>query len=125
MSFFQLEVSLDLYIAYLRSAFHTCYYCALVTDYVEELQRKCIKHVRRPLPTPVTAEGKTAEVKAEDGAEPDESAKDVTEENEAEKRLREKELREKNKAGSFTILLGEATLLTNSCRRPMVRMAGF
>ncbi|TFK99084.1 hypothetical protein BDV98DRAFT_532986 [Pterulicium gracile] len=94
----KLEVSLDLYIAYLRSAFHTCYYCALVTDYVEELQRKCIKHVRRPLPTPVTAEGKTAEVKAEDGAEPDESAKDVTEENEAEKRLREKELREKNKA---------------------------
>ncbi|EIN10253.1 hypothetical protein PUNSTDRAFT_84168 [Punctularia strigosozonata HHB-11173 SS5] len=42
-------VTLDLYLAYLRAAFHTCYYCAVVTDHVEELQRKCIKHERKPL----------------------------------------------------------------------------
>ncbi|OBZ77035.1 Pre-rRNA-processing protein ESF2 [Grifola frondosa] len=33
-------ISLDLYLAYLRAAFHTCYYCAIVTDHLEELQRK-------------------------------------------------------------------------------------
>ncbi|KAG6828765.1 hypothetical protein H0H92_006844 [Tricholoma furcatifolium] len=42
-------ISLDLYIAYLRAAFHTCYYCCVVTDHLEELQRKCLKHARRPL----------------------------------------------------------------------------
>ncbi|KAF7301247.1 hypothetical protein MIND_00689500 [Mycena indigotica] len=42
-------VSLDLYLAYLRAAFHACYYCAVVTDHLEELQRKCIRHDRRPL----------------------------------------------------------------------------
>ncbi|EIW82450.1 hypothetical protein CONPUDRAFT_53735 [Coniophora puteana RWD-64-598 SS2] len=42
-------ISLDMYIAYLRAAFHTCYYCAVVTDHVEELQRKCLKHMRKPL----------------------------------------------------------------------------
>jgi hypothetical protein len=45
----QTQITLDLYLAYLRSAFHSCYYCALVTDHVEELQRKCIKHMRKPL----------------------------------------------------------------------------
>ncbi|KIK65755.1 hypothetical protein GYMLUDRAFT_39277 [Collybiopsis luxurians FD-317 M1] len=44
------EVSLDLYLAYLRAAYHACYYCSVVTDHLEELQRKCIKHVRKPLP---------------------------------------------------------------------------
>ena len=42
-------VTLDLYLAYLRNAYHTCYYCAIVTDHLEEFQRKCISHVRRPL----------------------------------------------------------------------------
>ncbi|KAH8106075.1 hypothetical protein BXZ70DRAFT_1037538 [Cristinia sonorae] len=42
-------IALDLYLAYLRAAFHTCYYCAVVTDHSEELQRKCVKHVRKPL----------------------------------------------------------------------------
>ncbi len=45
----QTVVALDLYFAYLRAAFHTCYYCAVITDHVEELQRKCIKHERKPL----------------------------------------------------------------------------
>ncbi|KAF8629598.1 hypothetical protein AX15_003344 [Amanita polypyramis BW_CC] len=44
----KVAVSLDLYLAYLRAAYHTCYYCAVVTDHLEELQRKCIKHVRKP-----------------------------------------------------------------------------
>ena len=38
-----------MYLAYLRNAYHTCYYCAIVTDHLEEFQRKCISHVRRPL----------------------------------------------------------------------------
>ncbi|KIY45137.1 hypothetical protein FISHEDRAFT_67104 [Fistulina hepatica ATCC 64428] len=42
-------VALDLYIAYLRAAFHACYYCCIVSDHQEELQRKCVKHERRPL----------------------------------------------------------------------------
>lgn len=43
-------VALDLYLEYLRAAFNTCYYCSVTTDHVEELQRKCIKHVRKALP---------------------------------------------------------------------------
>lgn len=39
--------SLDLYIQYLRSVFHTCYYCITVSDFEEELTRKCVKHIRR------------------------------------------------------------------------------
>jgi len=42
-------IALDLYISYLRAAFNTCFYCAVVTDHVEELQRKCVKHVRKPM----------------------------------------------------------------------------
>lgn len=36
-----------MYLAYLRRAFHCCYYCAVVADHPEELLRKCIKHERR------------------------------------------------------------------------------
>ncbi|KAF9520769.1 hypothetical protein BS47DRAFT_1370307 [Hydnum rufescens UP504] len=46
---FQNEITLDLYLAYLRTAFNCCYYCSAITDHVEELQRKCIQHIRRPL----------------------------------------------------------------------------
>ncbi|THH01872.1 hypothetical protein EW026_g889 [Hermanssonia centrifuga] len=52
-------VALDLYLAYLRAAFHTCYYCAVITDHVEELQRKCVKHVRKPLSKSMLQEAKT------------------------------------------------------------------
>ncbi|KZT12870.1 uncharacterized protein LAESUDRAFT_689788 [Laetiporus sulphureus 93-53] len=58
-------VSLDLYLAYLRAAFHTCYYCAVVTDHLEELQRKCVKHVRKPMSKALLQEVKAAEEKAE------------------------------------------------------------
>ncbi|KAG8218305.1 hypothetical protein J3R82DRAFT_3919 [Butyriboletus roseoflavus] len=54
-------ISLDLYIAYLRAAYHTCYYCAVVTDHLEELQRKCLKHVRKPLSKSLLEEVKAAE----------------------------------------------------------------
>ncbi|OJT13375.1 Serrate RNA effector molecule -like protein [Trametes pubescens] len=68
-------IALDLYLAYLRAAFNTCYYCAVVTDHVEELQRKCVKHVRKPLSKmllqEVQAEAQKAEKdpKAEEGTE--------------------------------------------------------
>ncbi|EPT02795.1 hypothetical protein FOMPIDRAFT_1022699 [Fomitopsis schrenkii] len=54
-------VALDLYLAYLRAAFHTCYYCAVVSDHVEELQRKCVKHVRKPMSKALAEEVKAAE----------------------------------------------------------------
>ncbi|TFY69491.1 hypothetical protein EVJ58_g373 [Rhodofomes roseus] len=54
-------VALDLYLAYLRAAFHTCYYCAVVSDHVEELQRKCVKHVRKPMSKTLLEEVKAAE----------------------------------------------------------------
>ncbi|GJJ07679.1 hypothetical protein Clacol_001884 [Clathrus columnatus] len=38
-------LALDLYVAYIRAAYNTCYYCAAVCDHVEELNRKCPKHV--------------------------------------------------------------------------------
>ncbi|EKM59421.1 uncharacterized protein PHACADRAFT_249892 [Phanerochaete carnosa HHB-10118-sp] len=54
-------IALDLYLAYLRTAFNACYYCAVVTDHVEELQRKCVKHVRKPLSKSLLQEIKAAE----------------------------------------------------------------
>ncbi|KAJ6510279.1 hypothetical protein C8R47DRAFT_1097395 [Mycena vitilis] len=54
-------VSLDLYIAYLRAAFHTCYYCSIITDHLEELQRKCLRHERKPLSKMLLDEIKAAE----------------------------------------------------------------
>ncbi len=45
----KITLSLDIVLAALRNAFHTCYYCAVTTDHQEELQRKCIQHLRKPL----------------------------------------------------------------------------
>ncbi|KAG6816871.1 hypothetical protein H0H87_002192 [Tephrocybe sp. NHM501043] len=58
-------VALDLYIAYLRAAYHTCYYCSVVTDHLEELQRKCLKHARKPLSKAMLEEMKMEAEKAE------------------------------------------------------------
>ena len=58
-------ISLDLYIAYLRAAFNTCYYCSVVTDHLEELQRKCLKHARKPLSKSLLDEVKAEAEKAE------------------------------------------------------------
>ncbi|CAE6454792.1 unnamed protein product [Rhizoctonia solani] len=41
-----LGIQLDLYLAYLRTAFNCCYYCAARADFPEELQRRCLKHTR-------------------------------------------------------------------------------
>lgn len=65
---------MDLYLAYLRAAFHTCYYCSIVTDHLEELQRKCLKHARKPLSKMLLEEVKAAE------AEKAEKEKNVNEE---------------------------------------------
>ncbi|KAL0949782.1 hypothetical protein HGRIS_009821 [Hohenbuehelia grisea] len=65
-------VALDLYIAYLRATYHTCYYCALVTDHLEELQRKCVKHERKSLPKTAPEDSKAVDTeKAHDGEEKD------------------------------------------------------
>jgi hypothetical protein len=79
-------VSLDLYLAYLRAAFHTCYYCAVVTDHLEELQRKCLKHVRKPLSKTMLEEVKAAEAeKAEKEKEGKEDEDDVEKDEKKEK----------------------------------------
>ncbi|KAG1778783.1 hypothetical protein EV702DRAFT_1044226 [Suillus placidus] len=41
-------ISLDLYLAYLQAAFHACYYRAVVTDHLEELQLS-LRHFSREL----------------------------------------------------------------------------
>jgi len=76
-------IALELYLAYLRHAFNTCYYCASVTDHAEELQRKCIKHVRKPLSTAIIAE--LAQQMGSGTREFDEIKSDVKEEEGAEK----------------------------------------
>ncbi|KAI0663173.1 hypothetical protein C8Q70DRAFT_908268 [Cubamyces menziesii] len=85
-------IALDLYLAYLRAAFNTCYYCAVVTDHVEELQRKCVKHLRKPMSKmllqEVQAEAQKAEkdVKAEDGSDTAKEKEAATKEKPAENR---------------------------------------
>lgn len=41
------KLALDMYLQYLRTTFHTCFYCLFSGDFPEELTRRCIKHVRR------------------------------------------------------------------------------
>lgn len=72
-------MALDLYIAYLRAAFHTCFYCCVVTDHLEELQRKCLKHVRKPLSKSLLEEIRAAELEKaekEQKGEEDQDAKE-------------------------------------------------
>lgn len=86
----QTVISLDLYIAYLRAAFHTCYYCAVITDHLEELQRKCIKHERKPFSCTIIKPTETEN--AEKDKKADESEKDGVEQ---EKDGREKDGKDK------------------------------
>lgn len=44
---FQARIVLDQWLSYLRNGLSTCYYCVAPTDFPEELQRKCIAHMRR------------------------------------------------------------------------------
>ena len=89
-------VALDLYIAYLRAAFNTCYYCAVVTDHVEELQRKCVKHVRKPLGKTLLQELKAAEAqKGEVDTKPEEEdSKAVVKEDDSKEGVKEKDTKE-------------------------------
>ncbi|EJD54073.1 hypothetical protein AURDEDRAFT_110707 [Auricularia subglabra TFB-10046 SS5] len=65
-------IALDMYVAYVRAAFNTCYYCIAITDHVEELHRKCAGHRRKLLskPAPPPAEGAVAE-EADKAKEPE------------------------------------------------------
>ncbi|KAF9268347.1 hypothetical protein L218DRAFT_954708 [Marasmius fiardii PR-910] len=81
----KVEISLDLYITYLRAAFNCCYYCCVVTDHLEELQRKCIKHVRKPLSKPALDEMKEGTKVAD---EKDEDQEEKSPEKEKEKETR-------------------------------------
>ncbi|TFK28692.1 hypothetical protein FA15DRAFT_584107 [Coprinopsis marcescibilis] len=66
-------VSLDLYLAYLRAAFNTCYYCSVTTDHVEELQRKCVRHLRKP---PVEEQVKAVENRTDKDKSKDDNSAD-------------------------------------------------
>ncbi|KAH8829755.1 hypothetical protein DL96DRAFT_1590281 [Flagelloscypha sp. PMI_526] len=91
-------IELDLYIAYLRVAFNTCYYCVVVTDHLEELQRKCIKHQRKPLSAPMLEELK-AEKAAATTVQENEDNMDVGVE-EAEKEKVDEEAKEEEPASA-------------------------
>lgn len=97
--FWQVVVSLDMYLTYLRAAFHTCYYCAVVTDHLEELQRKCLKHARKPLSKMLLEELKVAEAEK---AEKERKVKDednVMTNDDKEKNNKEKERESNGKQG--------------------------
>ncbi|TFK43085.1 hypothetical protein BDQ12DRAFT_674366 [Crucibulum laeve] len=78
-------LALDMYIAYLRAAFNTCYYCSVVTDHAEELQRKCLKHARKPLSKMLLDELKAEAEKAEKEKKMEEDEKDSVKKEEDEK----------------------------------------
>ncbi|KAJ7122902.1 hypothetical protein C8R44DRAFT_876099 [Mycena epipterygia] len=84
-------VSLDLYIAYLRAAFHTCYYCSIVTDHLEELQRKCLRHERKPLSKMLLEELKAAEAAEKAEKEKKPKTEDEAEESPVEEKEKEKD----------------------------------
>ena len=97
----QVVVSLDMYLTYLRAAFHTCYYCAVVTDHLEELQRKCLKHARKPLSKMLLEELKAAEVeKAEKERKNKEEESDMVDDDK--EKNKEKERESNGKQGKHT-----------------------
>ncbi len=78
----QAKITLDQYMSYLRNALNTCYYCVVPTAFPEELQRKCVQHLRAPDETSAPEESgrdgeeetKEAEGTAAEGREAEESA---------------------------------------------------
>ncbi|KAF6762475.1 hypothetical protein DFP72DRAFT_956970 [Ephemerocybe angulata] len=78
----KIVVALDLYLEYLRAAFNTCYYCSVTTDHVEELQRKCIKHVRKPL-LKTAAPAEEQQKQSEAASKSEEQSTSATEEGKA------------------------------------------
>jgi outer membrane protein assembly factor BamE (lipoprotein component of BamABCDE complex) len=91
-------VALDLYLAYLRAAFNTCYYCSVTTDHVEELQRKCIQHIRKPLPKPAAVpEEQKLEVKMDTEPSAKEEAKEDGDEKQADAQKDKEKEKEKER----------------------------
>lgn len=81
-----------MYLMYLRAAFHTCYYCAVVTDHLEELQRKCLKHARKPLSKMLLEELKAVETeKAEKERKIKDEESDMIEDDKEKTKERERE----------------------------------
>lgn len=116
-------VSLDLYLAYLRTAFHTCYYCAVITDHLEELQRKCIKHERKPLVT--SAESKLLETENPE-KKGNEIEKDGAEQEKESKERDGREKKDEKRNGNSSELSDfSSVLISNYCRRSVAGMARF
>ncbi|KAL1408935.1 hypothetical protein Q8F55_005749 [Vanrija albida] len=64
------KVTLDQYLAYLRNGLSTCYYCVVPTAFPEELQRKCVGHVRAQPEESSASEEKTRGEENGRGEEP-------------------------------------------------------
>lgn len=76
------KLHLDLYLAYLRRVFHTCYYSGSINDSREELESRSLRYLRKvpavQPPAPVVAAAEEAPVDATAAAPPaqDEAAKE-------------------------------------------------
>lgn len=95
---YQTVVSLDLYLAYLRAAFHTCYYCACINDNIEELQRKCVKHLRKPLSKMLLQELKVAEAEKAEKADKTQTAEGDGEQEQEQDKPKDKDTSAKDKS---------------------------
>lgn len=111
----------------MRHAFHTCYYCAVTTDHQEELQRKCIQHLRKPLSKATYDEYKAkmaenfAKVKEEDSVQEDGDLKPKENESSPDDRgkdAKDEDSREWKKSGTFSLFL-IAAHLTRKSRGPL------
>lgn len=124
----QTVVSLDLYLAYLRAAFHACFYCAVVTDHLEELQRKCLKHERKPLSKLLLDEIKAAQAeKAEKEKEVKDEAEDADALESKEKDIPAKEKPSENrdwKRNGAYPFFPLSSILNYACRRALAGMVG-
>lgn len=96
------KITLDQYLSYLRHGLTTCYYCVVPTAFPEELQRKCVAHLRAPLEDaepPAEEEKEGEEDRAEDkGESKEDSAEGEAQDGEAE--AREGEARERREVQS-------------------------
>lgn len=105
-------IALDLYLAYLRAAFNTCYYCAVITDHVEELQRKCVKHLRKPMSKMLLQEVQAAEASKADKEPKVEEGVEVAKDRDA-SAAKEKENRDWKRNGTPLVYPVDATILTS------------
>ncbi|KAF8583949.1 hypothetical protein K439DRAFT_1347268 [Ramaria rubella] len=96
-------IALDLYLAYLRMAFNTCYYCAAVCDHAEELNRKCPRHVRKPLPEKAPS------------VAPDEAGEEKDDEEKAKDKVKDKEKDPKDRTDRRWERNGTLCCYSNQC----------